>query len=487
MRNSFAQHASRPVGQHMADVLIIGGGICGLGTALLLARDGHEVAVLERDADPLPDSPQMAWDTWARKGVAQFRQPHNFMPGLRLILEAELPDLEDALCRAGASRFDLVNPLPPFFSDQSPRPIDDKLWTYTARRPAGEWVFANAARNEPRVTVRRGCHVIGLLTAPPVRRGTPHVVGVRTDGGEELRADLVIDASGRRSTSPEWLTAIGARRAHQEQADCGFTYYTRYFSGTQPERIGPVLTPLGTISILTLPGDNGTWSVTVFCASGDQPLKGLRHAAKWTSTLRASPLHAHWLDGQPITDIIAMSGVVDRYRRFVIDGSPLATGFVAVADAWACTNPSAGRGLTVGLMHALLLRNVLREVRDDPVALVEHFHEGTEAEIAPWYHAQIAVDRARFAEMDALRDGREPPPLTDGLSKEIASLLATVAADPDLFRAGLEYVGTITPIQGILQRPAVGERIAAALQAMEGSPPMQMPGPDRKQLLALLA
>src|SRR5262249_8752276 len=69
----------------VADVLIIGAGICGLGTALLLARDGHDVLVIERDADPVPNSPQEAWDAWDRKGVAQFRQPHNFMPGLRLI------------------------------------------------------------------------------------------------------------------------------------------------------------------------------------------------------------------------------------------------------------------------------------------------------------------------------------------------------------------------------------------------------------------
>jgi glycine/D-amino acid oxidase-like deaminating enzyme len=58
-----------------ASVVIIGGGICGLGTALLLARDGHTVTVLERDADELPPSPQDAWDRWVRKGVAQFRQP----------------------------------------------------------------------------------------------------------------------------------------------------------------------------------------------------------------------------------------------------------------------------------------------------------------------------------------------------------------------------------------------------------------------------
>lgn len=64
-------------------VLILGAGICGLGTALLLARDGHEVTILERDPGPVPDSPQAAWDSWTREGVAQFRQPHNFMPGMR--------------------------------------------------------------------------------------------------------------------------------------------------------------------------------------------------------------------------------------------------------------------------------------------------------------------------------------------------------------------------------------------------------------------
>jgi 2-polyprenyl-6-methoxyphenol hydroxylase-like FAD-dependent oxidoreductase len=467
-------------------VLVIGGGICGLGASLLLARDGHDVTVLDRDAGSIPDSPHTAWDSWSRKGVAQFRQPHNFMPGLRVVLETELPDIQDALSRAGASRFDMVNPLPRFFADQSPRPIDEKLWTFTARRPVGEWVFATAAHNEPRVTIRRGVHVRELLTGPSAIPGAPHVTGVRTAEGEEVRADLVVDATGRQSRSSEWLKAVGARPPYEEQADSGFTYYTRYFKGAEPERVGPPLTPLGTISILTLPGDNGTWSVTIFTATGDQPLKNLRHEDTWTKVVRACPLHAHWLDGEPITGVLAMSGVVDRYRRFVVEGSPVATGFVAVADAWACTNPSAGRGLTVGFLHALRLRDVLRDARDGARALVEEFHRRTEAEIAPWYHAQIAVDRARFAEMEALRDGREPPQPTDQLSRDIQVFLSSMMADPDLFRAALEYIGTITPVQEILRRPPIAEGIRAAQTAMKNVPPMQLPGPNRNQLLELV-
>jgi 2-polyprenyl-6-methoxyphenol hydroxylase-like FAD-dependent oxidoreductase len=469
------------------NILIMGGGMCGLGAAMLLARDGHDVTVLERDADPIPDSPHDAWENWTRKGVAQFRQPHNLMPGLRLLLESDLPDVQEALRRAGAGRFDLLNPLPPVFGDQSPRPIDDKLWTYTARRPVAEWVFASCAEREPRVTVRRGVQVTGLLAGPSAMPGAPHVAGVQTAGGETLRADLVVDATGRQSRTPGWLAAFGGRPPEETDADCGFVYYTRYFSGTEPARRGPNLMPVGSISILTLPGDNGTWSVTLFSATGDHALKSLRHEEKWTRVVRACPLHAHWADGEPSSAVLAMSGIVDRYRRFVVDGSPVATGFVALADAWACTNPSAGRGLTVGFLHAALLCRVVREVGADPRALVETFHARTESEIAPWYDAQIAVDRARFADMDALREGREPTPPADPLARSIRGLFATMMADPDLFRAAMEYTATITPVQRILERPAVAQAINAAFEALRHAPPPVLPGPNRSQLLELVS
>jgi hypothetical protein len=263
------------------NILIMGGGMCGLGAAMLLARDGHVVTVLERDADPVPDSPHDAWDHWTRKGVAQFRQPHNLMPGLRLLLEADLPDVQEALRRAGAGKFDLLNPLPPVFGDQSPRPIDDKLWTYTARRPVAEWVLASCAQREPRVTVRRGVQVTGLLAGPSAMPGAPHIAGVQTAGGETLRADLVVDATGRQSHTLGWLAAVGGRPPEETDADCGFVYYTRYFSGIEPARRGPALMPVGSISILTLPGDNGhSGRFTLFSATGDHALKNLRHEEK---------------------------------------------------------------------------------------------------------------------------------------------------------------------------------------------------------------
>jgi 2-polyprenyl-6-methoxyphenol hydroxylase-like FAD-dependent oxidoreductase len=454
---------------------------------LLLARDGHHVTVLERDRSPLPESGEQAWEVWRRNGVAQFRQPHNFMPGLRQVLEAELPDIQDALPEAGAYRWDFLASVLPLLSDQSPRPVDEKLSFWTARRPAGEWVFARAATNQPRIDLRRGVQMIGLLSGSPVRAGIPHITGVRTADGAEIRADFVIDAMGRRSRSPEWLADLGARAPQEIAEDCGFTYYTRYFSGTVPTMIGPPLAPIGSISVLRLPGDHETWSVTIFTASDDRPLRRLRDAATWTKVVAACPLQAPWLEGQPITDVLPMSGVMDRYRRFVVDGRPVATGFLAVADAWSCTNPSAGRGLTVGFKHAVRLRDILRDRVADPYALAEEFHEITESEIAPWFWSQVADDRARIAGMEAVRAGRQPPPPADELSRLIGDLRRFVLADPDMARAWLEYVGTLTPIQDIANRPGFADKLAAFKQEAKDAPPRAIPGPDRGQLLELVS
>ena len=57
----------------MSKIVVMGAGVCGLAAGLLLCRGGHEVTVLERDPDPVPSSPEEAWERWSRDGVSQFR------------------------------------------------------------------------------------------------------------------------------------------------------------------------------------------------------------------------------------------------------------------------------------------------------------------------------------------------------------------------------------------------------------------------------
>ena len=80
----------------MAEILVLGAGLTGLTTAMLLARDGHDVTVLERDAAEPPAPGGAAWTGWDRAGVAQFRQLHLMLPRWREVMETELPGVLDA-------------------------------------------------------------------------------------------------------------------------------------------------------------------------------------------------------------------------------------------------------------------------------------------------------------------------------------------------------------------------------------------------------
>jgi 2-polyprenyl-6-methoxyphenol hydroxylase-like FAD-dependent oxidoreductase len=440
----------------VARIVIAGAGVCGLAAGLMLHRDGHEVTVLERDPAPLPESHEDAWERWERDGVTQFRMAHFLQPLGHGVLAAELPDV---LERLAAPRFDALCMMPPPLAAAGPREDDGRFMTVAARRTTLELAFGRIAEEE--LTIRRDTSVVELL-------GEPHVRGVRTSAGDDIEADLVVDAMGRRSPLPKLLSVP----VHEEAEDSGFLYYGRHFHGTPPQVRGPINMPIGTISILTLPGDDDTWSVTVYTSTGDQPLKRIRDAGRWTAVVASLPLHAHWLDGEPMTDVVAMGGVVDRYRRLP-DG---VTGLALLADAFACTNPSMGRGISLGLRHAQLLRDTARE--EDPARFAPAWDQVTEAEVAPWYRDTVALDRARLHEVEALRNGL-PRPRPANPAR--AAIGPAAMRDPDVFRAMMAHRSCLGAPSDL---DAVGER---ALELAADAGPPRLAGPDRDQLLALLS
>jgi 2-polyprenyl-6-methoxyphenol hydroxylase-like FAD-dependent oxidoreductase len=470
----------------MASMVVIGGGMAGLLSAMLLADDGHEVIVLERDPEPVP-TPAEAWDSWGRRGVNQFRLLHFLHPRFRLEAERELPRVIAALEEAGALRLNIITGAPTELTG-GPRPGDEDFTLVTARRPVTESVVATCAQATAGVTVRRGVAVAGVVTENDAASGIPHVTGVRTDEGEVIAADLVVDASGRRSPLPDWLEAAGGRRPVEELEDSGFIYYGRHFrsaDGSLPPIMGPLLQNYGSISILTLPADNGTWGMAVIASAADKAMRAVRQVDPWTALVKSLPLAAHWLEGEPIDDAVAMMAKIeDRHRCYVSGGEPVVTGVVAVADSWACTNPSLGRGITMAMMHALALRDLLRHTEpDDAVGLAVGWDEATAQSVEPWYRATLAFDRHRLADIDAEIRGQSYR--TDDPAWEMAQSLQFAAGrDPDCLRAFLRVVGMLQTPTDAVSQPGLFDKVVDLGGRWRQEPTF---GPTRDELVSIVS
>lgn len=467
----------------MARIVVAGAGVCGLGAALMLARDGHDVTVVERDAAEQPDDADGAWRAWERPGVGQFRIGHILLARGYRVLAERCPEVIDELIALGAHRIDLDPPASIEVWDD--RADDDRFSTVTARRPVIEQAFANAIDRTDGVTLRRGVPLAGLLTERECLAGVPHVHGVRTQAGEEIHADVVIDAMGRRSQMPSWLADIGASPGHEHSVDSGFAYFGQHLQsddGSLPAAKAPGLSPFHGYSILTLPGDNGSWFYGVYAGSKDKEMRVLRDREAVHSLLRSCPLHAHWLDGEEIGDVVSMVGVTDRDRRYVIDGAPVVTGMLPVADAWACTNPSLGRGMSIGLDHAGRLQDVLRGDLDDPVELALAWDADTHEHMTPWHETTRRTDQARVAELDAQRQGRDVQPDPDDVGAQIfASLQAALPFDQDAFRMFADILNCLDLPEVVLSRPGAFEHLMAV---SAGRTVPEIPGPTRAEFLA---
>lgn len=462
----------------MADIVVCGAGACGLITAMLLAKDGHDVVVLERDPMETP-APADAWDAWERRGVTQFRLPHMLMPRWRHEMAGALPEVLDAFAAAGAYEVNFFGP----FREVVPSP--ERFDVMTARRPVLDAVLSAVAAGTPGIEIRRGVAIEGLDVADtPVAPGIPHVTGVRTESGDVVHADLVVATTGRRSPLTRWLAELDAKPAHEEKEDSGFVYYGRHLrsrDGTQLVK-RPGLVDFGSVGLLALPADDGTCGVGIIATSDDAALRPLRQEDAWWRVLAALPGGEALVGSEPISPLVSMAGIEDCYRRFVMDGMPVATGVVAVADAWAATNPTLGRGIALGTMHAVAFREVVREYLDDPLTLSLALDDVTERVFTPWYRSTVWQDRHKLHAYAVAVHDDAPVESDDELWNSLVRFTSVIAGDLDAAVLFLDSIGFLarTP-EELLADPAVQAKV-----------PLDVPlpihaGPARAQLLDLVA
>jgi hypothetical protein len=260
--------------QHPLRAVVYGGGLAGLAAARVLADHFDEVVLLERDAVPLTPpgaegaaaaglsanaaaltSDPVAAAAAARRGVPQFRQPHQLLARGLEEIERLFPGATEDLYGHGAAEVAVPGGYLVY---------DDRMGLLKHKHAAVRLVGSTRALLESvvrarlvapatpeeeegakaalpparsRVRVVPGAVVTGWVLEQPQQQqqdaSPPRVAGVRVraaGGGEdetlELRADLVVDASGRGSRAPEWLEAAGYAAPEVTTVSAGTVYLT---------------------------------------------------------------------------------------------------------------------------------------------------------------------------------------------------------------------------------------------------------------------
>ena len=470
----------------MADVVILGGGPTGLAMAMLLAQQGLEIVVLDRDEAP-PEDHEEAWASWQRRSVGQFRLVHFLVPGGRHLMEQHLPAVFAEMEAVGAIRYNGAEAQARHMPGGADKALD---WSpfetiTTCRRPLIEYAYAAAARKTPGVEVRYGCPAAGLVTGNEVIPGVPHVTGVRTESGEIIDAKVVVDAAGRRSPLSNMIEAAGGRQPLEHSFEAGFVYNTMYYRGESlPELRDGILSAIGSFSVLTIPGDRGWWSVTLYHSPSDKAMRKVRDPKIFDRVVRSLPNHAHWADGTPEGDTFSMASTANMTREFVMDGIPCVTGLVPVGDAWGFTNPSLGRGITLGLMHAVDIAPAVVEHIEDPRQLAAEWERRTAGRAASWHESTVGFDRIRAPEVEAALHGLPDP--FDPADPSIAGPRAFASAaqyDPEVLLWFCEVISCMSLPEEVIARPGVFERV---LDVALSNPPYVAPGPTRAELEELL-
>jgi 2-polyprenyl-6-methoxyphenol hydroxylase-like FAD-dependent oxidoreductase len=472
----------------MSKAVIIGGSVAGLAGALALSELGYHVEILERDPALPPDSVDAAHTDWSRPTVPQASHSHAFGSLGVNLLRDRTPDIYSALVAAGADEIQLGERRPPALRDAPAEPEDAELNMLGCRRSTFELVFRREVLRRQRVAVRHGVIVRDLEFSPS---GTRRVTGVRTANGDVITADLVIDASGRRSQVTQWLAAAGVPVADDRVESCEISYYTRYYRMLSPTPPGPINRGFGAgglwdhYTAVMFLGDNHTYSISIGMLPRDPATKALRDEAAFTAAIQATPLLAPWVapdNAVPISTVHAMGGLDNMMRGAATTRQEPVPGLLILGDAACTTNPAYGRGVSLSLAHAYALAEVLTahpEVGQEQSRAVA---EATERLYRPWFEESVQNDRGRAMLWQATVEGRtlpSPPPhvLTFGQVAEAG------ATDPVVWRRLVRVMMTLSPPDTVYADEEIRTRVRAALKNGGGH---GLPGASREQMMRAL-
>lgn len=361
--------------------IVLGGSIAGLLSAAALARSSERVTVVDRD--PLPvDGPQARL---SRRGVPQGDQVHHLLSLGHRRIEELLPGISEELIELGCERYDDVADFSQFVSGAWRMRVRSDLIVTMFRRPVFEWAIRRRVLALPNVVAVKGM-AVGLIGSADGTR----VVGAKVRGvpGGELRGDLVVDATGRGSRSPQWMEDLGYDRPVEQHVRIymGYSTYTvRLPAGALPKGLAGIAvsaTPANPFGVAIRPCGNGLHDVAAYGMAGNYPPDDLDGMNAFFAGL-SSPLIAQVMSQATVTSEIVPYRMPGNQRRLWEDLDRRPDGFVVVGDAVTSFNPIYGQGMTMAALGASILGSAVEKAGSaDGVVGAVQAELGTLAQVA---------------------------------------------------------------------------------------------------------
>ncbi|WP_035839265.1 NAD(P)/FAD-dependent oxidoreductase [Kitasatospora azatica] len=311
------------------DVVIGGASIAGCAAAVLLARRGARVALLERRTEP------DAYKVLCTHYIQACAYPVLEELGL-------VPELEKAgAVRTGGRWYTRWG-----WTEPRPRPGEGPLpYAYNVRRSTLDPLMRARAAGTPGVDLFLGHTVVGLLTDVGGR-----TVGVRAstaDGERELRARLVVGADGKDSA----IAGLAGLRARTHE-NARFIYFA-HFRQMPLEGGGTHAWFLEPDVAFAMPTDGGVTVVSVLPDKKKLPAFRADLEGSFTAFVRDLPGAPPIQAAERVTKITGTVSYPLHSRR------PTAPGLALVGDAATTSDPLWGVGCGWALQSAQWLADAV--------------------------------------------------------------------------------------------------------------------------------
>jgi len=447
-------------------VLIAGSGIAGLGAALALGGSKRLVTLIDRDLAPPAGSAEDAFAHWQRKGATQLRHSHVFLGRLTTLIREHYPELLKELIDAGARIFDFADGLPLALRGRyAPREGDEDLAILFSRRTTLELVMRRYVARLDGVTFIDEAGIKGIVARS--KDGMLAVEGLKVERGgqhEQLRADIVVDATGRNSAFPDWMRALGVV-VKEEESPCGILYFTRHYrmkdGHEEPKRDGtPIAGDMGYLKFAVFNADNRHFSITLATPEIETDLRlAVVRAQVFDKICSEIPGCARWTDSswsEPASPVYAMGNLKSVWRSYLKDGRPQVLNFFAIGDASTRTNPLYGRGCSAGVVHAHILRAAL-DASPDPYTRAVKVEQDTRAALRPYYDTMVRQDLQSIRRAEHERDPSYRPGRRARLARSFVedALGPATRGDLDVMRGFSRAFHMIDDPTAWLKQPAV--------------------------------